>query len=153
MTGDCLQGTAVEANGHGLLIMGGPGSGKSALALDLIALGARLIADDLVSLSLSKGEVAVTFPSNAAADTQGLIEARSIGLVRVRHTATAPLTLVMDLDQVETERLPPARYWTRQGQKIPLLHRPAQLQPAAIHAVLQAGGLAKVDRSRLAHTL
>ena len=44
--------TCVAIGGHGLLIEGPPGSGKSSLALALIDRGALLVGDDGVALSL-----------------------------------------------------------------------------------------------------
>lgn len=42
-----IHGSAVEINGRGYLICGPSGAGKSTLAAGLVALGARLISDDL----------------------------------------------------------------------------------------------------------
>lgn len=41
-----LHASCVALDGRGLLILGPSGSGKSALALELMALGADLVADD-----------------------------------------------------------------------------------------------------------
>ena len=46
-----LHATCVAVDGRGLLILGPSGSGKSALALQLIALGAQLVADDRTRVS------------------------------------------------------------------------------------------------------
>jgi serine kinase of HPr protein (carbohydrate metabolism regulator) len=43
-----VHGTAISIGGHGVLIMGESGSGKSDLALRLIDRGAILISDDVV---------------------------------------------------------------------------------------------------------
>ena len=45
-----LHASAVAIEGRAVLITGPSGSGKSGLALDIIALGARLVADDGVIL-------------------------------------------------------------------------------------------------------
>ena len=42
-----VHGTTVARAGRAVLILGASGTGKSALALQMIALGARLVADDL----------------------------------------------------------------------------------------------------------
>ena len=41
-----MHATTVALRGRGLLILGPSGSGKSTLALQLMAVGARLVADD-----------------------------------------------------------------------------------------------------------
>ena len=46
-----LHGSAVALEGRGLLILGASGTGKSALALRMMAHGARLVADDRVVLA------------------------------------------------------------------------------------------------------
>jgi len=45
---ECLHGCVVERDGHGLGVLGAPGSGKSTTALRLADMGFRLLADDLV---------------------------------------------------------------------------------------------------------
>ncbi|HSF96521.1 MAG TPA: serine kinase [Thermohalobaculum sp.] len=105
-----LHASAVAVGGRGLLITGAPGAGKTTLALEMVALGAALIADDLVLVErrAETGGTArlwVAAPPNAG----GLVEIRGFGLVRLAATGGAPLALVADLDQAETERLPPVR--------------------------------------------
>ncbi|QIE54338.1 serine kinase [Pikeienuella piscinae] len=131
---ETVHASAVVANGEALLIRGDSGAGKSALALDLIALGAGLIADDLVALSRVDGVLVAAHPTPGA--TEALIEARGIGLLRLPAAAAAPVGLVIDLARVETERLPPIRHW----RGLPLLHRPSPLHPAALLVTLRAGG-------------
>ena len=45
-----LHASAVALDGRGALLLGASGAGKSGLALRLMALGARLVADDRVLL-------------------------------------------------------------------------------------------------------
>jgi len=45
---ESLHGCVVERGGHGLAILGAPGSGKSTTALRLVDRGFHLVADDLV---------------------------------------------------------------------------------------------------------
>ena len=45
-----LNATAVAVDGQGLLLLGAPGTGKSTLAIAMMALGAVLISDDGVWL-------------------------------------------------------------------------------------------------------
>jgi HPr kinase/phosphorylase len=123
MTGAAAQGTvhgtAVAVDGRGLLIMGGTGTGKSALALAMIGLGAKLVSDDQTMLSLVKGDVVMTCPNP---DLQGVIEARGVGLIRAEASPSAPLALVVDLDLQETDRLPPRRSVTVLGCVIDLVY-------------------------------
>ena len=51
-----LHATCIAWQGRGVLIRGPSGSGKSALALGLMAHGAVLVADDRVKLSLQNGQ-------------------------------------------------------------------------------------------------
>jgi HPr kinase/phosphorylase len=123
MTGAAAQGTvhgtAIAVDGRGLLILGGTGTGKSALALAMIGLGAKLIADDQTMLSLAKGDVLLSCPNP---DLAGVIEARGVGLMRAEAISAAPLTLVIDLDLSETDRLPPRRSVTVLGCVIDLVY-------------------------------
>lgn len=128
-----IHASAVALDGRGLLILGPAGAGKSALALELIALGAGLIADDLVRLAEVDGALTAAPVDDGAT---GLIEARGIGLLRLSTAGAAPVRLVMDLGRPETERLPPRRRWRR----APLLLRPSPLSPAALLLALKAGG-------------
>lgn len=135
MTEPPLHATCVAAGTRGLLILGAPGTGKSALALDLIALGAELVADDRVLLRPhGGGVVAAPVPRLA-----GLIEARGIGLLRLPHRAVADVALVLDLDRAEPLRLPVRRSMTLLGVALPLILRPEPLRPSAILAALRHG--------------
>ena len=105
-------------------------SGKSALALEMMAFGADLVADDQVILSRESDRVIATCPPALS----GLIEARGLGLLRAMPTGPAPLCCVVDLDAVITDRLPPRHHVTLLGCALPLLHRPAgvNLAPALL---------------------
>ena len=108
------RGTAVCLNRRGLLALGPSGSGKSRLALELMALGATLVADDGVWLT-EDGEV--TRPEGAPR----LIEARGIGLLNATALQSAPLSLVVDLSRAEPDRLPPPRTVEAPGGTVPLI--------------------------------
>lgn len=135
-----LHASAVAFGGRGLLILGASGSGKSGLALDLMAWGAQLIADDRTVLSRAEDGVVATAP----ATIDGLIEARGIGVLPVGSCGAHRIDVVMDLDQREPERIPPARQITFLGQNLPLLHKPDTSHFAAglLH-YLQAGSIAE----------
>ena len=103
---EIIHASCVEVNGAGLLIIGPSGSGKSAMALKLIALGARLVADDRTIVENNKGKVIASCPATLS----GLIEARGIGILPVQTvTASVEIRLVLDLNQTETQRMPPRR--------------------------------------------
>lgn len=124
-----LHATCVAVEGRGVLITGPSGSGKSGLALTLMAHGARLVADDQVTLSVAEGALWATCPPAI----RGMIEARGIGLLAADPVETAEVVLVVDLGTPEAERLPPRREVTYLGRTVALVrggegpHFPAAL--------------------------
>ena len=116
--GDTLHATCVAVGEKGLLILGPSGSGKSALALRLIALGALLVSDDRTRVEARDGRLWATCPNP---DLAGLIEARGVGVLRAPVRPTTTLDLAADLGQVESDRLPPRRAITISGLPIPLV--------------------------------
>jgi len=129
--------SGVCLNNQGVLILGKSGSGKSSLALNLLALGAELIADDRLSVHLQNGCVMLSRPPNALP----FVEARGVGLLHATMSpAMVALKLVVDLDKVEHERLPPQRYVTCETCSVPLLHNTQNSSfPAAIRQYLLYG--------------
>jgi HPr kinase/phosphorylase len=101
----------------GILILGRSGSGKSSLALELIALGAKLVADDQVELYAED----TGCHARAPLVLQGLLEARKVGLIKVDFTEQALVRLVIDLDQEEQDRLPPRRVIKFGAQEVDLI--------------------------------
>lgn len=138
-TGDTAADAKMRARlPRGVLITGASGTGKSALALALMASGARLVADDGVLLHKHDGRLIATCP----AALSGLIEARGVGLLRARPLREAELALIVDLDHVETERLPHPRNRTIAGIALPCLHKVEESYfPAAILQYLKVGGV------------
>lgn len=100
-----LHASTVAVEGRGLLILGPSGAGKSSLALQLLALGAQLIADDRTEITVRDGQLIASCPASIA----GRIEARGLGILSVVPHAAAPLCLAVDLGIEETARLPPRR--------------------------------------------
>lgn len=146
-TGSALQlhASAVAVDGRGCLITGAPGSGKSALAARLIALGAVLVADDRVDLSVQGDAVRLAAP--AAID--GLIEVRGVGILRLETAAPAELAFLVDLDLGTDERLPPASERELLGRVFPVI--PGAGQPdlaTAVMLMLRGAELLDPDRSR-----
>ena len=132
-----LHATAVAVDQKAVLIMGASGTGKSSLALEMMARGATLVADDQVLLEPRDNAVVVTCPKPLV----GLIEARGVGLLHAEATPEATLGLVVTLDETETDRMPPERVITYFDQKFPLLHNVAsQHFPAAIIQYLKVAG-------------
>lgn len=98
-----------------VLLRGPSGSGKSDLALRLIAQGARLVADDQVWLKARAGVLYARPP----AETAGMIEVRGVGIVNFEPFYDAPVRLVADLVQHENvERLPEKAYHVVQGVRL-----------------------------------
>ncbi len=114
-----LHATAIQINNKGALIQGPSGSGKSSLALRLIALGGTLVGDDQVALATQDGRLSAQ-PVKAM---RGLIEARGVGLLSVPYVEETKIDLIIDLTQEETERLPPLRYQDILGVTVPCLYQ------------------------------
>lgn len=128
-----IHASAVAHGGKGLLIIGASGAGKSSLALAMIALGAQLISDDRTDLA-ERGGALIARPPAALA---GLIEARGIGILRLPYLTDAVIAAVVDLDNRETDRLPPRRRMDILGQQLDLIHGAHYLHfPAALMCYL-----------------
>ena len=98
-----IHATTVAWDGRGVLLRGPSGSGKSDLAIRLIADGAVLVADDRTVLTIEGGRVIAAPPPALA----GRIEARGIGIVETAFQARCALALVVDLNpRAAIERMP-----------------------------------------------
>lgn len=117
MSSEIARATSVAVDGQAALILGPSGSGKSLLALELIALGAELVSDDRTGLFL-EGGVLMARPVESIS---GLIEARGAGILRVTPAAPARVRLAVDLERPETERLPPRRTVEFLGHRVDLI--------------------------------
>lgn len=114
---EILHATCVALEGRGVLILGPSGSGKSGLALRLMALGAQLVADDRTELTREGDGLIARCPPALS----GLIEARGLGILRTKPLPLAPVVLAVDLGQLETDRLPQRRVITVLGATIDLV--------------------------------
>lgn len=124
-----LHATAVALDAaRGVLILGRSGAGKSALGLELMALGAQLVSDDRVDVARRDGALWASAP----ATIRGRIEARGIGLLEAAPLDAAQLVLVVDLDRPEPDRLPPHRVTEILGISLPLVFSAQGCSPAAI---------------------
>ncbi|MEM9349893.1 MAG: serine kinase [Pseudomonadota bacterium] len=115
-----LRATTVAWEGKALLIAGASGSGKSSLALELMALGAGLVADDVTFLAGDEELVA-----RAPETLPRAIEARGLGLIDVDLVAQARVAVALDLSRRTAARMPQVQKISLLGHSIPLLHRPA----------------------------
>ncbi|RYH04327.1 serine kinase [Salipiger sp. IMCC34102] len=130
-----LQASCIAVDGRGLLLRGPSGAGKSATALHLMALGAVLVADDMVLLSRQGDRVIAGCPPAG----RGLIEARGLGLLRATPAPPVPLSHVVDLGPAGA-RLPPHRQVTILGCDLPLHRCPGGLESAgALMQLMRAG--------------
>lgn len=131
-----LHASCVAVGNAAVLLCGASGSGKSALALQLIGLGGVLIGDDMVRVTLNQGVPIAHAPDRLA----GVIEARGVGLIQVPFQKAAPVHLIVDMDSEEQRRLPPDRWRPILGCEVALLHRvDAPYFAAAVFNLLRAG--------------
>jgi len=92
-----MHGSCACRSGDGVLLIGPPGAGKSDLVLRLLARGFDLVADDRVDI--------VDGIARPVPELAGLLEVRGLGIVRLKHVATARLALVVELGAA-ARRLP-----------------------------------------------
>lgn len=115
-----VHASCVALGRRAVLIVGPSGAGKSALALNLMALGASLVADDQTEIWADADRLLAKAP----APLFGLIEARGVGILHAEPLPQGEIALVIDLGQTETDRLPPLRHVTLLGQTRPLILGP-----------------------------
>lgn len=117
-----LHATALSLDGRALLLCGGAGAGKSRTAAQLMALGAKLIVDDLVVLSNAGRHVHAAAPKGRRVQ----IELRGIGIVDVPEVAgPSPVHAVCYLDpDARPERLPEPQVATLLGHEVAMLTLP-----------------------------
>ena len=131
-----LHASAVAVDGRGCLITGTAASGKSTLALEMVALGAEFVADDRVDIRRVGDGLMLSAPASIA----GMIEARGVGILRLPARPEAPLALVVDLDAAEPERLPERRRELLGLSCALVLGRGRAALAAAVFVLLRAGG-------------
>ena len=112
-----MHATCVDVNGSGVLIVGHSGSGKSSLAINLLALGSKLVADDRCELVKKNNGFRISKP----ASLPNSIEIRGIGLVSVPMVVETSLDWVVNMDEAEKERMPDLRFTEIDGYKIPTI--------------------------------
>lgn len=127
-----LHGTFLHVHGVGVLLEGRAGAGKSALALELVARGHALVADDAVEFARPAPGVVV---GRSPAVIEGYLETRGLGVLDVRRMhgaravrSVAPLDLIVTLEPGRRRALTPderlhGRRRTRRvlGEPVPVL--------------------------------
>jgi serine kinase of HPr protein (carbohydrate metabolism regulator) len=99
-----VHATSIAINGHGVLIAGPSGSGKSDLALRLVDRGAMLVSDDYTHVHAENGAVIASAPMTI----KGMMEIRGIGiepLPCVDHAKVALLVKALE-PGMTAERIP-----------------------------------------------
>ncbi|MBL8669215.1 MAG: hypothetical protein JNK11_01065 [Alphaproteobacteria bacterium] len=94
------------------LLLGPAGAGKSDLALRLLGVGWRLVADDRVGIDVASGEVWARCPDAIA----GMIEVRGLGILRLpdEQIERAPVRVALAVRLAapqDVPRLPEPRRW------------------------------------------
>jgi len=131
-----LHGTCVCDGSTAALMVGPPEVGKSGLALQLLAFGCRLVADDRTCVTRRGDALIVSAPETIS----GRIEARGVGILNVPTARDAILRLVVDMEHSETERLPQHRNCSILGIRLPLIHKvESALFPAAVRLYMKGG--------------
>jgi HPr kinase/phosphorylase len=127
-----------------VLLLGESGSGKSEIALRLIAAGAILLADDQTALGVREGRLFAEAPER----TGGLIEIRGVGIIRLDVAEPAPVAIAVRLEpKARIARLPEPETYNPPSLALaappPLIvlapfeaATPAKIQAAACAAVL-----------------
>lgn len=106
-----VHGCMVDVRGVGVLITGESGIGKSEISLGLVERGSSLVADDMVRIRNSSGELIAASPKLS----RGFIEIRGLGIINVtnlfglkafRHDKRVDLVINLCTgEQTELERL------------------------------------------------
>lgn len=104
LSSETLHASCVAIQGRAVLISGRSGSGKSDLALRLIDRGAVLVSDDYTVVRRVSGRLL----ARAAANIEGRIEVRGLGIVPFPHQSDLPVCLLIDLN-LDVVRMPDGR--------------------------------------------
>ncbi|CAN0654645.1 HPr kinase/phosphorylase [Nitratireductor aquimarinus] len=130
--------TAIVVAGHGILIEGASGSGKTMLAFEALSffkaagLFACFISDDQVFLSARNGRLIVRTPTPIA----GLAEARGLGPAKLAHMPAAVMDLVVRLvDEQDAPRFSEGQQMVHEGIALPCVELPQRQARRAVHAI------------------
>ncbi|MFK7869715.1 MAG: HPr kinase/phosphorylase [Roseobacter sp.] len=131
-----MHASCVAFCSSAVLITGASGTGKSSLALRLMALGCKLVSDDRTELRASDGMIEARAPEVI----RGLIEARGLGLLHADTVRLAQVAFVITMDHEECDRLPPLRHMEILGRTLICVRNSQQCDfPAAVLQMLKQG--------------
>ncbi|MBO9457056.1 serine kinase [Paracoccus sp. R12_1] len=134
-----LHATTIAVDGRGLLILGPSGAGKSCLALQMMAAGAALVADDRTDVTRDGAALIASCP----APLRGRIEARGVGILAASDHGPVQLAAIADLGRSEADRLPKSQEHDLLGIALPLVLGPYRPHLyAALRQLLVAGRVA-----------
>ena len=105
-----IHASCAAREGHGVLLLGPSGSGKSDLLLRLLDRGFALVADDRVDLDDGM--------ASAPPALAGLLEVRGLGVMHLPFLASAPVALAVELGQ--SARMPDPSTHALSGR--PMVH-------------------------------
>lgn len=131
-----VHGTAIAVDGRGFLFIGSSGSGKSGLALQMMALGAELVSDDQVLLVQMGSDLEMSAPDTL----KSKIEARQLGIIETPSVSSTMLSWVVDLDQDAQTRLPQLQYCEVLGVRFGLINGRNVPNLASTLMILGRGG-------------
>lgn len=111
-----IHASCVSIGSRGVLLMGKSGSGKSDVALRLMARGAMLVADDQVILRDEEGRLTASVDDSI----RGLLEIHGVGLVKYPVANNIPVRLVVSLVALkDMEHIPIPQTYDALGFSVP----------------------------------
>lgn len=110
-----IHASCVAYGERGALILGASGSGKSALALELMAFGCDLVADDRVKLEAVNG----TLRASAPEKLKNKIEARGFGILSAESKDETYCSIAVDVSAGYLGRFPDSVIQSFIGCEIP----------------------------------
>jgi len=113
-----IHATAIKIKSKTILLIGDSGSGKSDIALRLIAEhNAKLISDDRVDVANIKGRLRATAPKTI----KNLIEVRGVGIIKVSCCTKGFVDMVVKMTSAPLIRMPSPSSICISGVDLPLL--------------------------------